>query len=189
MKSVISALLLVVSSTTASAAPSVLEALQPRAGLYALSANDEANPCRGGSDFELGKEARLVVLEAPEATEFQPKGDLTVRLEQYGDRINKWYPLFDRFPFFRINKGSERSMIPSEGLWITHKSTYSHAKGVLQHSFSVNSITGSQAGIQTIEFNDAEKKFTYTYDIVDYNAIGLVTKTHPAGRCEFTKKD
>lgn len=189
MKTMITALLLSVISTSAFAAPSVLEALQPRAGLYELSANDAANPCLGSYDLKVGKEARLNVFRAPEATEFQEKGDVIVALEQYGDNINKWYSLFDRSVFFRINGWSKRFFVPLMGLWITHKTTYDHAKGVLQHSGSMSNITGSQSGIQTIQFNDAEKKLVYTYDIVDYNALGIVTKTHPAGRCEFTKKD
>jgi hypothetical protein len=189
MKTMLAALVLTVTSTSAFAAPSVLEALQPRAGLYELSANDQANPCLGSYDLKEGKEARLNVFQAPEANEYQEKGDVIVQLEQYGDNIDKWYSLFDRSSFFRINGWSKRFLAPLMGLWITHKSTYNDATGVLQHSSSMSNLTGSQAGIQTIQFNDAEKKFVYTYDIVDYNAFGSVTKTQPAGRCEFSKKD
>ena len=188
MKTLFSLLALTLTTTSALATDqAVLQALEPRAGLYELSANDEANPCRGSYDFKLGKEARLSVFTAPESTEFQDKGDVTVSLDQYGDNINKWYSLFDRSQFFRINGWSKRVFVPVMGLWITHKTTYNHATGVLQHSGSMNTVTGSQAGIQTIKFNDAGS-FTYTYDIVDYNAIGRVVKTTPAGRCEFKRK-
>ncbi len=156
------------------------EALQARAGLYELSANDEENPCLG-SDLKVGKQVRLSVTRAPEATQFIPKGDVVVSLEQFA---TAWLPLFDRPSFFRINTWSKRVFSPSTQSWINHKSSYDPSKAVLKNSVSINRINGSQAGIQTIQFLE-EGRFLYTYDIVDYSAFGIMVKTTPAGRCIF----
>ncbi len=189
MKTVIATLLVLASSTSAFAANPVLEAMKPRVGLYELTENDAKNPCRAMGELNVGKEVRLNVVVPTESNQYQEKGDVIVSLEQYGDTINKWYSVFDRAPFFRINGWSKRYFMPMMGLWITHKSTYDHAAGFLIHSASFNSVTGSQAGVQHIHFNDEGRKFEYTYEIVDYDFLGRVVKRTDAGRCEFTRKE
>lgn len=187
MKALFSLLALALTATPALANEAVRKALEPRAGLYELSANDPANPC-GHGRYELGMVARLNVWVPAETTEFEEKGDLMVQIEQFGDSINKWYSLFDRAPFFRINGWSKRHFMPLMGLWITHKSTYDQASRMLRHSGSMSTLGGSQSGVQTIVFDEANRKFVYTYDILDYDALGRLKETHKAGRCEFTRK-
>lgn len=185
MKTLFAFIALAVSSHAFATDQKVLAALQPKAGEYALSAQDPKHPCR----IDDGSRIRLNVYVPTETTEFEEKGDVMVKLEQWGDSINKWYSLFDRAPFFRINGWSKRSamIIDYQPVWITHKTTYNFDKGLLQHSGSMSTITGSQAGVQTIQFN-ADDKIVYSYDIVDYNVLGQVTAIEKAGRCEFTKK-
>lgn len=188
MKALLSLLALSLTATSALATDqAVLKALEPRAGLYELSANDAANPC-GHGRFEFGMAARLNVYVPTESTEFQEKGDVMVQVEQFGEEINKWYSLFDRAPFFRINGWSKRHFMPAMGAWVTHKSTFDPASRMLRHSGSISTLGGSSSGVQTIVFDEANRKFVYSYDILTYDALGRLKETQKAGRCEFTRK-
>lgn len=175
----------------AKAAPSMLEILQPRAGIYVLSATDEANPCRASlGDLKLGQEIRLNVDVPTKTTEYVEKGDVIVSLEK-GDSTRGWYTLFDEPAFSRINGWSTRSFgFMGQPYWVTHKSTYDSSTETLQHIDSISAITGSESSIQTIIFSDADSgKFIYIDEIVDYNALGFETKRTTDYRCEFTRKN
>jgi hypothetical protein len=181
---------LVLASQNAFAASSLLEALQPWAGLYKLNANDESNnPCRpNASAFEKGSDIRLNVYQASETNRSVDKGEIVVALEQYGDVIKDWFSLFGRPEFFRINLGTKRKFHLREGLWISESGKYNFQTKVLQFSHSFNNLTGSRAGVQKIKFGE-NGSFVYSYDLEEYNAVGVLVGTRPAGSCEFIRKD
>lgn len=176
-------------SVFAKAAPSILEMLAPRAGIYTLSANDELNPCRASfGELKLGEEIRLDVDVPTETTEFIEKGDVVVSLKQ--EKHGEWFRLFDEPAFSRINGWSHRNFgFMGLPYWVTHKSTYNPSTRTLQHIASISGVTGSESGVQTIVFSDADSKFVYLSEIVDYNALGFETKRMTDRRCEFTRKN
>lgn len=185
MKKIIFSFLALFSATPAIAAPSLLEVLKAREGIYVLSANDASNPCRSG-DLKIGSVSRLRVEIIENSGEFYRAGDIVVRQEQYFGNIQKWGTLFDRADFGPVNGGTRRFF--SLPLVVSHSSTYSHRESRLTHSVTMTTVTGGSEAVQEIEFLDGEKKFVYNYKIHERNALGYTTSTENYGRCEFTRQ-
>lgn len=186
MRSVLFALSLFASIPALATDQVVLSALQPKAGNYQLFANDAAHPCgRGHLDASTPLRVRVWVPEAD--SEFEEKGDVMLQFEQYGSGSGTWYSAFEQPAFFRINGWAKRYFMPAMGAWITHKSTFDPITGTLVHSAAISTLTGSEAGLQTVVFHgDA---VSYTYEIVDYNALGRETKRELAAHCELARRE
>jgi hypothetical protein len=176
-------------STPAIAAPYLMEVMAPRSGNYSLTWNDPANPCRfATSDVDALTVVRLNVYMPTETNEFFTKGDVVVKLDRWHDSSSPgWATLFDRAPFFMINRGTQRSVVKEMGVLVSHQSLYDFAKNRLQHSVTTTSFSGGEQSVQVIQFEDALRKFTYTYEYSTRNALGFTKETFKAGHCEFTK--